>query len=708
MVFVADDLGAWLVSSFADAGRRKITTLVVGSEQDRALRQAATAAVQETASELRPGSAARATELARVVSQVFDVPATASLSARDGTVLEGLQAAIAARLTVLDDASLTGIGESSAEVLGVRGDVIAQRLTSHLVRQIVARGAQGGPLEALAAQLNHDVTHLQSQQISRMLSDLSGEVRAALARRDDGRSETRPPTVVFEARPRYPSLEFSVVNAGTTPIQVTALRIVKAASIKAEYSLVHHLMGPRLKLEFDLRSATRGRWAPVLAGQVSNLGVNEGEAFEVELSAENTINLVDIELEYVSPETPRATLVRPSEIIFVSAPYWQADDGDIQLVARSEALSAVLEDAPIPLGGRVAADHPEDVLSLFLRGAAYLCFGNLTDDWSRLREKFGKSRDFGSIAASFAELGRAADLPPVVREALETWVSDPDSIRNAPRWDNESHALIVQEFVVDGAHSRRAATTSGLPYNIAKWFSILDSTLDLPRQPEDNDLDSELANLYFILGESSLQGNRADLLRRLISHYGERAVEYLVVNLRLAPLSTGEMARLISSALGGKAQPRPADTAEQQAWEEWWHTHRDVPDYSGMPWRAYSPRLTKAAATLFATASDEVPDDREILVRLALVRNSCLVPIFAMELARDPEDYIRRELAENNNTPTSALAILAQDSSSLVRRWVASNPNTGDSTLDELSRDESEEVRSFLSQNPRISQKGSS
>lgn len=54
MVFVADDLGAWLAGLLADAGRKKLTTLVLGSEQERALRQAATAAVQLTARELTP------------------------------------------------------------------------------------------------------------------------------------------------------------------------------------------------------------------------------------------------------------------------------------------------------------------------------------------------------------------------------------------------------------------------------------------------------------------------------------------------------------------------------------------------------------------------------------------------------------------------------------------------------------------------------
>ena len=54
MVFVADDLGAWLVGLLADAGRKKLTALVLGSDQQRALRSAATAAARRTAEELWP------------------------------------------------------------------------------------------------------------------------------------------------------------------------------------------------------------------------------------------------------------------------------------------------------------------------------------------------------------------------------------------------------------------------------------------------------------------------------------------------------------------------------------------------------------------------------------------------------------------------------------------------------------------------------
>lgn len=60
-VFVADNLAAWLIGVLADVGRKKLTTLVLvlGSEQERAPRSAATAPVQRTGTELRPDDAER-------------------------------------------------------------------------------------------------------------------------------------------------------------------------------------------------------------------------------------------------------------------------------------------------------------------------------------------------------------------------------------------------------------------------------------------------------------------------------------------------------------------------------------------------------------------------------------------------------------------------------------------------------------------------
>jgi hypothetical protein len=54
VVFVADALGGWLVGQLADAGGKRLTKLVLGNEQERALRRAADAAVWATAKEMSP------------------------------------------------------------------------------------------------------------------------------------------------------------------------------------------------------------------------------------------------------------------------------------------------------------------------------------------------------------------------------------------------------------------------------------------------------------------------------------------------------------------------------------------------------------------------------------------------------------------------------------------------------------------------------
>ena len=103
VVFVADDLGAWLVGLLADTGRKKLTALVLGSDQERALREAAAGAVQGTAAQMNlPVEQAR--KLARVVSKAFRSPMQDAPLARSGTMLEVLQAGIARQLAVPDNA----------------------------------------------------------------------------------------------------------------------------------------------------------------------------------------------------------------------------------------------------------------------------------------------------------------------------------------------------------------------------------------------------------------------------------------------------------------------------------------------------------------------------------------------------------------------------------------------------------------------------
>ena len=188
MVFVVDDLGAWLVGLLADAILKKLTALVLGSDQERALRQAAKAAIERTAEQLAPSDGQQAQQLATAIGKVFRDPSPGAAVAGQPTLLEALQAGIAGKLAVLDDPRITGIGQSSA----VPGGVLAEMLACHLVREIMVRGSGGGPLAPLADQLNHDVTHLQGQRLEGMLAQLAAQV-TALAQVGGGAQARRKP-----------------------------------------------------------------------------------------------------------------------------------------------------------------------------------------------------------------------------------------------------------------------------------------------------------------------------------------------------------------------------------------------------------------------------------------------------------------------------------------------------------------------------------
>lgn len=192
MVFVADDLAAWLIGRLADEGLKRLTTLVLGPEQERALRPAATAAVQLTARDLRPASDEQAAKLAQAISQRFRKPMPVTFLAGQSTLLEALRAGIGEQLAGLADADPVSTGKYAAELRGVSAGLLTQRLTDHLVQEIILRGSRGGPLAPLANQLSHDRTYLQGKRLEGKVSQLDSDLRDTLARLDSARRMVAP------------------------------------------------------------------------------------------------------------------------------------------------------------------------------------------------------------------------------------------------------------------------------------------------------------------------------------------------------------------------------------------------------------------------------------------------------------------------------------------------------------------------------------
>jgi hypothetical protein len=241
MAFVADDLGAWMVGVLADAGRARVTELILGTEQERALRQAAATAVRLTAEEVRPDNVEEAAQVAAVISQVFSDPTTSASLPKGVTLLEGLESGIAGQLAVLDDASLTGTGSSSAEALGIDAGWIAENLTGHLVQQIMMRGARGGPLFPLASLLSQNVTQLQGQRLQDAVGRLVQEVSEMRARLGSDRLEAR-------AQPRKVYVQYVLTLDGELEFDADAW--VNAFS-NERTRMVEEAVAERLDIDFD-------------------------------------------------------------------------------------------------------------------------------------------------------------------------------------------------------------------------------------------------------------------------------------------------------------------------------------------------------------------------------------------------------------------------------------------------------------------------
>jgi hypothetical protein len=197
MVFMAGGLGDWLIGVLADAGRRRVTRLILGSDQEQALRKAAADAIHLTATGLRPDDAEEAGRVEAVLSQVFDSETSAESLPKGATLLEGLQSGIASQLAVLDDSSITGTGSSAAEVLGIDVGLIAENLTGHLLQQIMVRGAEGGPLFPLATLLGQNVTQLDSRQLKASVGEMAREISQlrAMLGADRGKPPAEPSKV---------------------------------------------------------------------------------------------------------------------------------------------------------------------------------------------------------------------------------------------------------------------------------------------------------------------------------------------------------------------------------------------------------------------------------------------------------------------------------------------------------------------------------
>jgi NB-ARC domain len=500
VVFFVDALGGWLIGLLADAGRKKLTTLVLGSEQERALRSAARAAVRRTAADLRPGNDEQAAQLAAVVSEVFGKPVPGSRLAEHATMLGALQAGIAEQLAVLDDASLTGTGRSSAEVLGVSGTAVAANLTRRLVREIVVRGSWGGPLFPLASQLNDDVTHLQGQRIEEALGELVGEVRQALARVGATSELPRPP-VHWRPHPPAPSLG----------------AVARAELISATLTALHHGPAPLV----------------VLTG---------GPGFGKSVLARLVAAAVD------APSTPHATKGNdewcPGGVVWLDV----GPDPDLSRLLAQQLMDLTGQ----PAGGRgveqLAADLGDEL-------AARRCLLVLDDLWP---PRARKSDVVGLV------LTRIGSVPRLVTTRSAAFLAAELGVRriDVEEMDPSEAATLLATGLPRQAVENDAAQLGELARRLGRWPLLLAlAAAHLRRQVSEGvPLGSALSYLtdrYAAKGVTAFDARHADLLDASDPAQRDRAVA-AAVEASTGQLTTDEQARYQELAVFPAGQPIPS------------------------------------------------------------------------------------------------------------------------------------------------------
>jgi len=84
------------------------------------------------------------------------------------------------------------VDQSAADALEISTVVLTEKLYGHLCQQIVFLGSRGGPLEPLANELNHEVTHRRLEQTADAIRQVAAAVEAGFARQGADHTAQRP------------------------------------------------------------------------------------------------------------------------------------------------------------------------------------------------------------------------------------------------------------------------------------------------------------------------------------------------------------------------------------------------------------------------------------------------------------------------------------------------------------------------------------
>lgn len=250
--------------------------------------------------------------------------------------------------------------------------------------------------------------------------------------------------ILYETRPSYPNLNFSIVNRSESRLQITSLRVIKGGSVKDNHTGLDFLTGPRLQLEYSLKDAKDGEVTETRGGRVSNLEPGEAEAFSLKLECENTVNLIDLEVEYVSRSLHQPNIYYPEGVIAVHCPAPDKNaTGSIKTIDRNKAFQILLNEESLNLWTGTKYANCETWKFLFLRAAGCFAIEHIEDRWSLLLKKYENTVDIGPVLASFAELAQRYLVPQIILDYLRSTIRNPRKLKKLLVTDTESYGLTI-------------------------------------------------------------------------------------------------------------------------------------------------------------------------------------------------------------------------------------------------------------------------
>jgi len=511
--------------------------------------------------------------------------------------------------------------------------------------------------------------------------------------------------IVYEQKPDYPFVDLSICNRGSAKIAVTELRVVKGASIKDEHGSERCLTGPKMKLEFSLRGSHNGRWRRTLRDSVCKLESSECDTFQLQLTSENTLNLVDIDVEFISANSAIAQRYLPIELLIIHSPVstfnseTEVDSGTISIVKRSDALRALLNRVKLNLWQNRSYAECSNLYPLLMRGAAFVARENLLINWEMLRSIFEGKWEWGPILASFSDFAVENEVPSSIIEYMRMAMRNPTTISGLGFWDTECFSATILSNLMK---LRRNSQGNPELTDSAEYLEILDKTLFLP--------DTE--NIYSV----ALACYREIAHRAFTKIHGRGSVEFMIMSLQVQPHDAIAYHELLydivneGTILTRGFQKKIPDLPEVQFnegkilafWLNWWEEREGQSLYKSVGWRRHSPRLTSALQAYQTRERTEIETflcHEDALVRWAAARNRNIAVRHREILTRDSSAIVRLTLARDEHTDLDALAVLSDDESSAVRRWVANHPKLNRRLAEKFVEDESMEVRAFLARN---------